>query len=313
MEADALVTLLGRIGITGQIGANGWLRALCPYHLESRPSWGINTTESPHGFSCFTCHATGTLYRLLVDKGNFTEEAAKRIAKIPDRVNSESIQLEQRDQGMWVIDETELFPFRLNGKGANYLAARGIGLKWATKAGVVYEPLLKRVLFPWKFRAKLYGVTGRSIKKDDPFKTMPLYGTQKGNLLYLPFGGFLPRRFPLILCEGEIDALKISQSGFTNVAAFGFGTITQRQAKMISENVEKVICFFDEDDTGGRLEYLVHQSLEGTVELSSINWEGVRGWIDRGEREKLDPGNMARSEIQRALAEVRNNSDWPEL
>ncbi len=312
MDANNLQILLRQIGIKTQMGNNGWLRGLCPYHDESRPSWGIFTEADHHPFSCFSCKAHGSLYRLLIDIGHYSEEKSGKLSKIPGQIRSVDIQLEKKEIGMWPIDQSELYPFDLTRNAANYLKKRGIDPGLAKNLGIVYEPKLHRILFPWKFRAKLFGVTGRTLDPLETNKTMPLYGTMKGQLLYLP-SGRISGRTPLILCEGEIDAVKIYQSGAKNVAAFGFGKMTDEQANLIQLSADSVICFFDDDHAGGLLEMEVHNKLSGKVKISKVNWELMREVIDYGDRENLDPGNMTSAEITTALMLAVKNSDWPEL
>jgi DNA primase len=312
VDAGSLQVLLNQIGISTVLGSNGWLRGRCPYHNDNNPSWGILTTADHHPYSCFACKAHGNLYRLLIDIGRFSEEKSRKISLTPSRINSQDIHIERREMGMWPIDESELYPFSLTKIGANYLRKRGIDPVMAEKLGVVYEPEMHRILFPWKFNRKLFGVTGRSLDPLETVRTLPLYGTLKGHLLYLPFGKINVKE-SLILCEGEIDALKIVQAGYDNVAAFGFGDITSEQAILIQAFSNEAICFCDDDQAGEMLAEKVHEKLAGRIKISSVDWPVLREKIEYGYREKIDPGNMTLDEIQTALRTLKRNSDFPDF
>ncbi len=174
------------------------------------------------------------------------------------------------------------------------------------RAGLLYDPFQQRLLFPWCYRGLFLGVTGRAVYPTKKYKTLPYFGTNKKQCFYLP-QGFIDIG-TLVLCEGEIDALKIYSAGHRNVAALSFGSFTDAQTSLVLKSAaSKVCCFFDDDQTGARLCKLVVFKLCGARRISAVDYSSFRNRY----RDKLDPGVMSRRDIRWALKKcVIADTDW---
>ncbi len=74
----------------------------------------------------------------------------------------------------------------------------------------------------------------------------------------------------LILCEGYMDVISISQHGFQNAVATLGTAITQEQARIMSRYTKKVVIAYDSDEAGQKaakkaIEYLTSVGLEVSV------------------------------------------------
>lgn len=289
MQPDELERLLVSIGLKRVRMSGNNIRACCPVHMESNPSWGISVI-APHKHGCFACGYKGTLYDLLIKIGNYSDPQARRICKIADQ-DKALPSLVSYKQSSSIIDAEEMYPFVFTPTAARYLASRGVYPAVAARLGCVHHKQDRRVLFPWKWNGKLVGVTGRAID-NNPARVLPYFGTQKGQFLYLP-SGRIARNESLILVEGEIDALKVYCSGHRNVAALSFGTFTDTQAeKVLAASPCSIISFTDDDAAGDKLFHIIERKLGSSVRLLRVEYpDDLREAYDEV-GVKLDPGAM---------------------
>jgi 5S rRNA maturation endonuclease (ribonuclease M5) len=300
MTQDELIELLVANGLNPiQRGNN--LMACCPFHPETNPSWGIHV-DPPHVFGCFTCGEKGTLYRLLVHFG-VSKAKAKQLADVEE---DSQLKLPSFDKDQpWKphkIVQSEFYPYRPTITMFSYLARRGVSAQVVTEADCAFDKKQQRILFPWYADKTIVGVTGRSIDPKEQVKTLPYFGTKKGDWLYLPSRKIDPSK-PLILVEGEIDALAVKSAGFDNVAALGFGTYTKHQTDLtLNSGCRDVVLFFDQDDTGFALNRIADERLNGSLYIHSCDYTTIR----RQYTDKLDPAALHRSELKKIIAQALN-------
>lgn len=302
MDAAELESFLKSIGIDYVRNSGHNLIACCPFHAERNPSWGISTQE-PHPYGCFGCGASGTLLNLLLHCGWPLEKARKFLKlhedtkPLPTFSEEELFYWAAKKEAAFKIDPVDLYPYVLDKKARRYLSERGISKAVMGKAEVTYYPQKKRILFPWYAGKTLVGCTGRYIGRNpDAAKTLPLFNAQKGHTIYLPSRRI--RRSPLILVEGEIDALKVFTAGFRNVGALAHGVLTRQQIKVIMGSAaDELICFFDDDEAGRRLTLKVAEVFAGKKKLSKVLYKKFRS----ENSDKLDPAALSLKGIRHAL------------
>jgi DNA primase len=314
MTTENLYALLQELGFQKLVQRGFNLMALCPSrdHLESRPSWGISVVE-PHLHGCFACHFTGTLFSLLIYLGFSQRKAEELAGKKAANFSTKNFTLGLTKTASNLIDSAKLGAYTLTSLGFSYLLDRGLSSATIKIADCLYDPKERRVIFPWRLKDHLVGVTGRSIEPKNPIKTLPYFETKKGQWLYLPSG--IIEKKTLILCEGEISALKIYQAGFKNVAAVGFGTITQQQATLILDSlVPEIICFFDFDKTGDSLTRLAVEKLGLQLPIHRVNYYRLPAFSTSQRRNKLDPAELSEKQIRCLLTEnLERNCSWPKI
>jgi DNA primase len=313
MEQEMLEKVLHDIGITSLVVRNNNLMACCPFHHERNPSWGISTIE-PHFHGCFACHERGVLLDLLTRVGHYSLTKAKKICKVGEYSQRKDFAVfgTTKPQEAPELDETELFPFILEKVAKDYLEARGIDSDTAEKVGCVYSPEDDRILFPWRYEDRLVGITGRSLNPNEEAKVLPFYGTKKSLSLFLPNKKIIEG--PLVLVEGEIDALKVFDVGYKNVGAFGYGSLSKAvKSLVLNSDATEIISFTDDDDTGKLICEQIIENFRRNLPVSVVDYSPFRKF-KKYRNSKLDPAELTRKDLRLALTQlVKPNADWPKI
>ena len=313
MDANDLHNLLIDLGISQIRQRGNNFQALCPFHDEKTPSWGISMSE-PHLYGCFGCQAKGSVLSLLLRIGKWSYSRACKFLKIRETPDDRLSDLNAKKTKAIVgeVDRSCLYPYALERRARRYLYRRGISLRIALEARLCYIPDIDRIVFPWYKGKRLEAVTGRTLSTDpveidEIGKLIPLFGTTKAHSIYLPARRIIPQK-PLILVEGEIDALKVLQAGYLNVAALGHGLLTKGQILAIRNSpAEEVICFLDNDDAGERIRESVVEKLTGIKLLSHARYP------KRFRSKFKDPGEMDKYDIRHAVLNRVKVTDWIEI
>ena len=145
----------------------------------------------------------------------------------------------------------------------NLLISKGFSLSEMFEAGLVaksqkngsyYDKFRDRLMFPViDLRGNVVAFSGRALSPDAKPKYIntsetPIY--KKGNIL---FGMNLAKdknEGTLILCEGNIDVVMLSQAGFRNAVAPLGTAFTVEQARVIAKYAKNVVIAFDSDAAG---------------------------------------------------------------
>lgn len=138
------------------------------------------------------------------------------------------------------------------------------------KNGSYYDKFRRRLMFPViDLRGNVVAFSGRTLAPDGIPKYMNSPDTEiyhKGNIL---FGLNLAKEKndgTLILCEGNIDVVMLSQAGFRNAVAPLGTAFTTDQARRIAQYAKTVVVAFDSDSagqkaTGKAIDYLKNQGV----------------------------------------------------
>jgi len=293
MSPNDLENVLRKIGLKKVTDRNSDIMACCPNpnHHDNNPSWGVSKSE-PHLHGCFSCGYKGTLFNLLTDIGGYSIEQAAALCDIRVGYKGEYRKLPTFSTGsenkkeLSPLEKSVLYPFTFDDNVVDYMVnKRGIELTTCMKTGLLYDRMQRRIIFPWFWGELLTGVTGRAID-DNPYKMLPYNETKKGGTFYLPSRNLRSDK-PLVLVEGEIDALKVYQAGFTNVAAIGFGRFTDTHKNLlIDSGVYDIVCFFDADPTGHHLTKFVSKRMGKVANVKSVDYSPFY------KGEKLDPAKL---------------------
>ncbi|MBQ8606379.1 MAG: DNA primase [Clostridia bacterium] len=138
------------------------------------------------------------------------------------------------------------------------------------KNGSYYDKFRNRLMFPViDIRGNVLAFSGRALAPDQMPKYMnspetPIY--HKGDVL---FGLNLAKDKndgTLILCEGNIDVVMLSQAGFKNAIAPLGTAFTVEQARIIAKYAKTVVVSFDSDSAGQKatakaIDYLKSQGV----------------------------------------------------
>lgn len=182
-----------------------------------------------------------------------------------------------------------------------YVTERGIKVETAKRWGLRYDKRLQRVVFPVRrMDGRLVGCSGRIIPLydvpnklgDNPLRYYNYCGLNKMRYLY---GAHLFKLGkPVVITEGQFDALKTSQALGENVnvcATLGHG-FSENHHKTIAAAQPDVIYLFPDNDAAGRkAAEMIASKVKSTAPVSLIR-------VTQGK----DPGGMTDEDIRKSFA-----------
>jgi len=308
MDATELGLLLEDLQISRlKLRGTNWT-GLCPFHDETKPSFGVSTEKLL--YNCYSCKVAGNLVDMVSRIRKCSLQTAKEHI---DKFGQYDAAFETGNL-LWDISQKKAQDFsvpralykpyvvrRRIQKAKEYLTSRGILYRKSgtlTKTGleIGYDPVTKRVLFPWEDSNEFYGCVGRTIN-NNPVRYLPFFGLVRGRHL---FQGHTQARNAVryVIVEGEIDAIKISQWGRVHGAtAFALGSSrpTSAQMYMLKEFGGPYIIGMDIDDAGRNgTAYLKHNFIDARIPHETVLWP------------QEDPGACKKMELIRAIKQAGN-------
>lgn len=147
--------------------------------------------------------------------------------------------------------DTVMNHLRSKGFRDDELEASGIGVR--SKSGSLYDRFRGRVMFPIiDLRGNVVGFGGRALEDRGP-KYLNSGDTmvfkKSKNLFALNFAKSSKAQ-QLILAEGYMDVIAIHQAGFDNAVATLGTSLTEEQARLISQYADTVVIAYDSDGAG---------------------------------------------------------------
>jgi len=240
---------------------------LCPLHLETRPSFYVNTRKNL--FYCHGCGQGGDLIRFvelsqrLSFRQSLTYLEQQSAGADPDAVLRQASAfyqqqldhypearryLEQRGvRDPALIRELQI-GYAPGGSLRRYLLAQGYSLDLLQGTGLVNlqgrDAFYQRVVFPCCQDSRIVNLYGRSIGTAFTHRFLP---GSKGDLVAWE----LVRQFPsVILVEGMFDLAVLWQAGFRH-ATCSLGThLTSDQFQQLCDRPRTVYLTFDVDANG---------------------------------------------------------------
>lgn len=268
----------------------------CPFHGETRPSCGINV-DSLVGF-CFACSTSFHITKLVAEcmdfknpRGDYNYAKAENwleerydlsddvdlnmdgIIKIDSQQYYDMINNQRHEMEESILDE-----FKCGKVLPKYYTKRGFGVEDVKRFKIGWDSERNRIVFPvfWKDGTPC-GCIGRAVldmknkdgsynnkfkakyKPGNDFKYYIYDNFPIGDILY-PLPLFKPLNKTAILLEGQLDAQRAHQYGFSNCLATLGSKITvdkktgdSKQIDLLKNNgVERIILFRDDDEAGNR-------------------------------------------------------------
>jgi len=366
LNKELTVDILKKIGCKKvTLLSDNKIRASCPLApflhkkgTDRNPSCGfIANDEGPTGYHCFTCNSKGTLVSLLYElhgfgkdlSFSFIEEVKRKETFSPlnkIRNYKDKWSKVSANRNLFEEKEVEWEKELENYKGVvhKYIIERGIKREICERWELGYDKEKKRVIFPIRsMKGGLVGAISRTVLPDvePPYlthlnfkKSHYLYGEQflvpknKSTLSEsLDYG--LPGQEGVLLVEGTMDALWLSQMGYDNVVSLMTATISEKQAKKLLQIGRPVYLLLDWDIAGiqGR-KSVIKQLFEKVLlfDVPSIqscscgcNWNKVvrknsGGYEQRCvncnslwvlDYEKKDPGGLSEEEVFSCIKNAR--------
>jgi DNA primase len=317
-----------------------WQWWLCPFHAETRPSFGV--TADNGRFKCFGCGAAGDHLDYLEKRRGLTKAQAiaelRRLAALPENKRqpqsapAATTASEEPPSAAWQRRARAFLAYTREQLGTSasrpawdYLGAGGLSKETVLRFGLGWNPrdlwddpqrwgltgariyLSRGVVIPCEVSGSLWYIKVRRLERDGHLRIQAgeKYGGPRGGRGAL-FGADRLRADgrPLLLCEGERDALLASQelSDLVDIATLGgAGRRGLGHWLLWLLPYRHILAAYDADTAGRRgAAYLAN--LTGRVQniqvphgedLTGFHSEGgdLRSWL----RGYLDPLGVTRS------------------
>lgn len=216
----------------------------CPYHNETKPSFGISTVY-PYMFNCFSCGASGELVTLVshVYEINYLKAYGK-ILRDYSAIDLEPLKSDHEKKWRDVTEE-EILNYRR--KRHSYIRSRGVTDYTLQKYEVGYDEENYSITFPVR---DLYGnplfILRRNV--NNKFYHIPKGAPKKKSLYGLSY--LYEKVNEVFIVEGPIDVLSCYEVKLPAVALMG-RTLSKNQLKLLQlAGIDKIILFLDNDRWG---------------------------------------------------------------
>jgi DNA primase len=278
------------LGVTGISRASDEVYFCCPFHGDSNPSASMKVGSGI--WFCFVCHKGGTAVTFLSDYSGIAPiEAARRVremadlaqvapvkhtllAEVDDFLNRQRAQIQTMPEAerakidnwfrAFSVDwDLALLHFATGAEIGDlaYPFGRGFLPKTLIKYDIGYDALSRRMIITMRdFDGNVVGFKGRDVT-----------GVAKARYLILGTRttseyGFAPYRAgdhvylldscdtsdPIIVCEGELNALMLRQYGYGSAVAVSGSYVSEIQVAQVlmKSRAPTIVLFFDDDEAG---------------------------------------------------------------
>ncbi len=295
--------------------------ALCPLHVDSNPSFSINSEKLV--YNCFACGG-GSLPELVSKIRDISlEDAIDYLVKSTSAYDEDPTMFATRLKKILattVVREEIEYPeyneavlepfiraFAQSEEAQNYVIERGINLKVAEQFKIGYDGSAFRVkrgfdsytgpaiILPHFFKGSLVGYQQRWLDEDRP-KWVPKYTNTGAFPKYATVWNYdqaIESDVMTIVVESVFTALYLESEGYTAVATFG-AEVADQQIRVLSNFGSGVALSFDNDDPGHRARELVGKALRNSVPVYYVEY--VPG-------HKSDLNNLGPNELEAYLAD----------
>lgn len=187
-----------------------------------------------------------------------------------------------------------------------YMFERGFAVDTLNEFEIGYDRITSRITIPVRAPSgDLIGFKARAWWPDPPVKYLVLGDAENGQEIY----GF-PRlavsqavfgisRIPqegqvrLILCEGELNAMMLTQYGYSAVSLAGGSHVSEQQAQLLRWHADEIVIWFDDDKAG-------HEGAAEAIELLEPHMSVRVVGAHEG-----DPASMTEDEVLNTLKTIQ--------
>lgn len=306
--------------ITGERFGDKYAMLLCPFHADTNPSLSLNLDTG--WFQCFAghCRESGSFQELLAEyEGTSVDnirvsDFSPRPSELRERVLRS---LEAQYHGQEFLNARQFkaaFKPIKGTPGERYMRSRGIpreyqrwfGLRWGSSGKYV-----DRVVIPTQDDfGRLVSYTGRHIRLQGQGKVRRR-GATEGVLFGLwHILRCTEPRFPVVLVEGEVDAMYLQVHGVPAVSPFGTRPLTRRQIAVLRRYASYAAFAYDGDDAGRKA---VFGGYTESGEFQVGNLAKVKPYLKSLVREipdERDPNELDAEEIYELFERERHG--WKE-
>ena len=284
MTSDNLIKFAELMGFKKIKETSGWVMCSCPfapagYHkggTDNSPSFGMSV-QSPSRYHCFSCHNKGLL-SLLPQKLhhlNLLDDPSKARLFLFQHEDFSSVYDPDNTNALFDIAPVpehfaKLFRHPIPDF---FLKQRGLSKETIDRYNLGYDKFSMRVVIPvYHPKGYIAGYRGRDATghKKVKYKSYTDYhpdnkDPKAAGVWYLMHEK-LPEKAPLILVEGEFDALLLKQTGIVKHVWASMGSsLSNLQVKALQSLSNPLIFFFDDDDAGRLAVRKVTKQLKGLM------------------------------------------------
>lgn len=261
----------------------------CPFpghkHGDTNPSASMNSNNT--AWLCFGCQRRGNAATFLAELEEVTVFAARKwlreyfgggfrepIHTLASEIDDLFDDIAKEDKLVKVVNppvpEDLYFDYLMSWKmveddpaaaskvnGITYMLDRGFSVETLMKYEVGYDSRDERIVFAVRdLNGDLIGIKGRATRPEQQPRYR-VYGKPRiphapystGEVVYLAYNADLSSG-DIIVCEGELNALKMREFGYGNAVGISGATFTKTHAETIARIANRVILYFDSDAPG---------------------------------------------------------------
>lgn len=287
---------------------------------DRNPSCYINTKTGI--YHCFGCGKKGNIISWVADVEGVTHQVAETWIKNDFAGTDKAVSLKQlieksakpkRFHIGKTISEYTLENFRVDWyeaeryvneygkpKLVKYILDRGFTPETLNKYQFGLDHISKRITIPIRnIDGFLVGYKGRSLTKIPKYMNIG----DREKLQY----GFEPYKVGehvfllysadehVIVCEGELDAIKLRESGFGGAVALGGSAVTETQIKLIVQSASECVLLLDDDEAGRKAERKLVENLLKYLPVRKASLP-----------EGKDPADCSKEELQQSITQAKH-------
>ncbi len=285
MTNDRIVELLNYCGAEkiNPYAKNGdEVRACCPVHGESNPSFSVSVSKQI--FNCFSCGAKGHIVKLpmLVYPDRFKTMAyAETFIKETfgvtygfAQITNDALYVPQYDDMFYPAAVRKTLPpytlvaYKSGKETYKYFVDRGFTTKTIKNFMIGMDEELETVTIPvfWEDNS-LAGIIGRYIDPPSYNQRYHVYKDFPRAQLLFPLNKFEDKNGEVILVEGILDAIWMHQLGYKNTLALMTNSVGKQQVSILHKLGNKFVLFFDSDSGGERAVESATKYLKGDITI----------------------------------------------
>ena len=291
---------------------NGQILCLCPWHDDKNPSFSINVNTTQFFCHSASCGVRGN-YKLLFQKLQLTpSKEVLDFIKSTDKKVTQSPEATEKD--LTTIPEDALARYQKDmNQGVRKLLIEERGLSEAVIEGyqLGYDIKSKRVCIP------VFDEEGRlrNIRKWSKRENMKIISYRKGygKARIFPVD-VLKETNVVVLCEGEMDSLRLLSEGIDAVTVTGGAGTWKPEFNQYFQGKSVIICY-DNDEAGNKGARKVAKSLyKDGINVSITIWDGEVNY--QGDVTDFFNNGGTKEEFQAILSSAKpykdgvSNIDW---
>jgi DNA primase len=255
-QNDAILDELTNLGIRNINIKKENLRGTCPWHGGDNSS-ALSINLETGNIHCFACGFKNNLASVL----NLSDKDIEKYIGIDIKSQQKEI-VDLSEFAELIVDEMNInysHPYlRTRCDDSTLLEYVGVGV--ATSG--IYK---NRIIFPYRDdKNKLHGFKSRTFNKnffiDNYYNLMSMFFLEQ----------FWVKGRPIILVEGEWDALRLVELGFTNIFALGGCELTNDRIENLKSKTNELFLALDMDKAGRIAVENIKNKMPADIELYNV-------------------------------------------